>query len=252
MKKIAIFSGGGPSGAARLAESLAASGRAAVDLMVVPEGAAVMTSDALAPLGVTVVEQQLPLTDEAAASLASTLRERGIELICLDSFPAPVPSGVADAVEGLVVELPADSAARRVEEALGLPPELPPDVVAEWAETLKVPYDPAVAQTPPPVPGAEGGQNPAPGMPGRQAGGVGPAEPMPPTWLLWAVLSAVFCCTVAGIVAIVFSALVSSRYFAGDYAGARRASHTAEIWIIVSIVLGVISAVAYIPLMLIS
>lgn len=251
MKKIAIFSGGDPSGAARLAESLAASGRAAVDLMVVPEGA-VMTSDALAPLGVTVVEQQLPLTDEAAASLASTLRERGIELICLDSFPAPVPSGVADAVEGLVVELPADSAACRVEEALGLPPELPPDVVAEWAETLKVPYDPAVAQTPPPVPGAEGGQNPAPGMPGRQAGGVGPAEPMPPTWLLWAVLSAVFCCTVAGIVAIVFSALVSSRYFAGDYAGARRASHTAEIWIIVSIVLGVISAVAYIPLMLIS
>lgn len=252
MKKIAIFSGGDPSGAARLAESLAASGRAAVDLMVVPEGAAVMTADALAPLGVTVVEQPLPLTDEAAASLASTLRERGIELICLDSFPAPVPSGVADAVEGLVVELPADSAARRVEEALGLPPELPPDVVAEWAETLKVPYDPAVAQTPPPVPGAEGGQNPAAGMPGRHAGGVGPAEPMPPTWLLWAVLSAVFCCTVAGIVAIVFSALVSSRYFAGDYAGARRASRTAEIWIIVSIVLGVISAVAYIPLMLIS
>lgn len=252
MKKIAIFSGGDPSGAARLAESLAASGRAAVDLMVVPEGAAVMTADALAPLGVTVVEQPLPLTDEGAASLASTLRERGIVLICLDSFPAPVPSGVADAVDGVVVELAADSAARRVEEALGLPPELPPDVVAEWAETLKVPYDPAVAQTPPPLPGADGGQNPAPGMPGRQAGGVGPAEPMPPTWLLWAVLSAVFCCTVAGIVAIVFSALVSSRYFAGDYAGARRASRTAEIWIIVSIVLGVISAVAYIPLMLIS
>lgn len=252
MKKIAIFSGGDPSGAARLAESLAASCRAAVDLIVVPEGAAVMTADALAPLGVTVMEQPLPLTDEAAASLASTLRERGIELICLDSFPAPVPSGVADAVDGLVVELAADSAARRVEEALGLPPELPPDVVAEWAETLKVPYDPAVAQTPPPLPGADGGQNPAPGMAGGQAGGVGPAEPMPPTWLLWAVLSAVFCCTVAGIVAIVFSALVSSRYFAGDYAGARRASRTAEIWIIVSIVLGVISAVAYIPLMLIS
>lgn len=251
MKKIAIFSGGDTTHAVGLAESLAATGRTGIDLMVVPEGA-MPGAEALTPFGVAIVEKPLPLSEADAASLAATLRERGIELICLDAFPAAIPSEVADIVQGLVIELPADNAAHRVEEALGLPPELPPDVVAEWAETLKVPYDPAVAQMPPPVPGAEAAQNPQPGMPTRHAGVCRPTEPMPPTWLLWSVLSAVFCCTVAGIVAIVFSALVSSRYFAGDYAGACRASRTAEIWIIVSIVLGVISAVAYIPLMLIS
>lgn len=58
------------------------------------------------------------------------------------------------------------------------------------------------------------------------------------------------CCMPAGIVAIIYSASVSSRYFARDYAGARRASRNAQIWIIVSIVTGIVANALYVPLTL--
>lgn len=73
----------------------------------------------------------------------------------------------------------------------------------------------------------------------------GQAEPMPSTFLLWSILSTIFCCFIPGIVAIVFSSMVSSKYYARDYEGSRKASRMAEIWIIVSIVLGVVSAPFY-------
>lgn len=75
-------------------------------------------------------------------------------------------------------------------------------------------------------------------------------EPMPKTYLLWAVLATVLCCLIPGIVAIVFSSSVSSRYYAGDIEGARRASQRAQIWIIVSIVCGIIWGTLYFPLTL--
>lgn len=76
-------------------------------------------------------------------------------------------------------------------------------------------------------------------------------EPMPSTWLIWSVLVTVFCCFIPGIIAIIFSSQVSSKYYAGDYEGARRSSRLAEIWIIVSFVLGVLTATLYVPLMMI-
>lgn len=75
-------------------------------------------------------------------------------------------------------------------------------------------------------------------------------EPMPSTWLVWSVLVTIFCCFIPGIVAIIFSSQVSSRYFAGDIEGAKRSSRNAEAWIIVSFVIGVISATLYLPFML--
>ncbi|MCH5228660.1 MAG: CD225/dispanin family protein [Muribaculaceae bacterium] len=75
-------------------------------------------------------------------------------------------------------------------------------------------------------------------------------EPMPSTWLVWSVLVTVFCCFIPGIIAIIFSSQVSSRYYGGDIEGAKRASRMAEIWIIVSFVLGVITATFYFPFML--
>lgn len=75
-------------------------------------------------------------------------------------------------------------------------------------------------------------------------------SPMPPTWLIWSVLVTVFCCFIPGIIAIIFSSQVSSRYYAGDIQGAWRSSRTAEIWIIISFVLGVLSATLYLPFML--
>ena len=77
-------------------------------------------------------------------------------------------------------------------------------------------------------------------------------EPMPPTYLIWAILITVFCCFIPGIVAIVFSSQVSTRYYSGDIEGAWRASRNAEAWIIVSFVLGVLAATLYVPFMLIN
>ncbi|MCH5232065.1 MAG: CD225/dispanin family protein [Muribaculaceae bacterium] len=77
-------------------------------------------------------------------------------------------------------------------------------------------------------------------------------EVMPPTYLIWSILTTVFCCFIPGIVAIIFSSQVSSKFYAGDIEGARKSSRLAEIWIIVSVVLGVLTATLYLPFMLIS
>ncbi len=73
---------------------------------------------------------------------------------------------------------------------------------------------------------------------------------MPPTYLVWSVIMTILCCTIPGIVAIIYSSKVSSRFYEGDIEAANRASHNAEIWIIVSFVLGVLSNTLYVPLML--
>lgn len=75
-------------------------------------------------------------------------------------------------------------------------------------------------------------------------------EKMPPTYLVWSILSLVLCCSIAGIVAVVFSTMVSSRFYAHDYMGSQRASRNAQIWIIISIVLGVVTNAIYLPLLL--
>ncbi len=73
---------------------------------------------------------------------------------------------------------------------------------------------------------------------------------MPPTYLVWSVVTTILCCLIPGIVAIIFSAQVSSKFYQGDIEGARRASRNAEIWIIISFVLGVLSNTLYLPLMI--
>lgn len=120
-----------------------------------------------------------------------------------------------------------------------LPPAVPKSVDDEWAEALGVPNDvPPVPQTAP-----ASIDNPHPINPAVR-------EPMPPTFLVWSVITTILCCTVPGIVAIIYSAQVSSRFYQGDMEGARRSSRRAEIWIIVSFVLGVLSNTLYLPLMI--
>lgn len=130
----------------------------------------------------------------------------------------------------------------------------------EWADVLGLEI--REKETPPPVipPVPDGNASPSPEPPRyRQEAQPGCnlppdmprwREPMPPTYMLWAILSTLCCCIVPGIVAIYFSAMVSSRYYEQNYEGARRASRKAEIWIIVSVVLGVISSALYVPFML--
>lgn len=67
------------------------------------------------------------------------------------------------------------------------------------------------------------------------------AEPMPPTHLAWSIIAMILCCIPTGIVALVYSSKVSSRWSAGNFEGARRASESASLWIIITIVCGLIS-----------
>lgn len=154
-------------------------------------------------------------------------------------------------------KLPVDEkAASKTENVSGtpVPPPVPTSTDREWADRLGVQYNPEkVAEVPPPIPIGHvrnyAGQQTQPPQHTPQSPQDMP--PMPPTYLLWSVLALVLCCMIPGIVAIIFSAQVSSRYYRGDIEGSRRASRMAEIWIIVSFVLGVLSATLYVPMMLI-
>lgn len=187
--------------------------------------------------------------------------------------------------EEMVLEAPDDMAenlwpravvaALQKMESRGLS-EVPPAVPAapatpdqEWAETLHVKYEPP--RVPEEAPAQPGGEAQPPVMPpeGRQPafaqgpyiargpqfapgqpGGNAAREPMPPAYMLWSILALLFCCLVPAIVALVFSSRVSSLYYSGNIEGARKASRNAEIWIIVSIVLGLVSATFSLPMML--
>ncbi|NQU85073.1 MAG: CD225/dispanin family protein [Mariniphaga sp.] len=60
-----------------------------------------------------------------------------------------------------------------------------------------------------------------------------PQDP-PPNYLVWAILTTIFCCLPFGIVSIVFAAQVNSKWQAEDYDGAMNSSKNAKIWAWVS------------------
>lgn len=71
--------------------------------------------------------------------------------------------------------------------------------------------------------------------------------PCPPTYLAWAIIATVCCCTPLGIVAIIYAANIKNAYYRGDYMKAVRNSNRAQAWIIAAIVLGLL----YIPLQMV-
>lgn len=193
--------------------------------------------------------------------LADALKQEGVEFLILENYTQNLPEGfgvpymvisegesVTDATRRLNVECPEYGPERR------------------WAQTLREDFA-VKTQTPPPMP-TEAEEieqpqapepqaayfNPAPSRlsQGNQASAPAERKPMPKSYLLWAILATIFCCMPAGIVAIVFSTQVSSRYFVGDEAGAEKASNRAQIWIIASIVLSIITNSLYTPLMFLS
>lgn len=136
-----------------------------------------------------------------------------------------------------------------------IPPAIPKSVDDAWAETLGIPNNV------PPIPVSSHSnfvsQASTAAAPSPHTGQTGqaipssmsvPSEQMPPTYLVWSVIMTILCCTIPGIVAIIFSAKVSSKFYEGDIEGSHRASRNAEIWIIISFVLGVISNTLYLPL----
>lgn len=73
-----------------------------------------------------------------------------------------------------------------------------------------------------------------------------PTGSPPPNYLVWAILSTLFCCLPLGIPSIVFAAQVNSKYANGDVAGAMESSAKAKKFAIWSAVAGVIVTGLYI------
>jgi predicted secreted protein len=76
----------------------------------------------------------------------------------------------------------------------------------------------------------------------------GPTGSPPPNYLVWAILSTLFCCLPLGIAAIVFAAQVNSKYNAGDYAGAQDSSRKARQFSMWGTIAGVVLVVLWLVL----
>jgi len=72
-----------------------------------------------------------------------------------------------------------------------------------------------------------------------------------PNYLVFAILTTVFCCLPAGVVSIVYAAQVNSKIAAGDYAGAQAASKNAKLWAMISAGVGFAVIALYIVFMVI-
>lgn len=92
-----------------------------------------------------------------------------------------------------------------------------------------------------------GYQQPGYGAPG---GGYG-APPNVPNYLIWSILSTLFCCLPAGIVAIVYATQVDGKLRSGDYDGAVQASKNAKTWAFVSAGLGIVVFIIYFILLIV-
>ena len=64
-------------------------------------------------------------------------------------------------------------------------------------------------------------------------------ETPPPNYLVFAILTTIFCCQVFGIVSIIFAAMVNSKWVSGDKEGALQASKNAKTWAIVALISGI-------------
>ena len=124
----------------------------------------------------------------------------------------------------------------------------PPPIPSEPEEPI-VPPMPPIPSKPempivPPVPlePEEHIVPPVPSVPPMPA----PSEAEAPTNLVWAVIVTVMCCQITGIIAIVYGAMTSTANSAGNYEKARHYSDIAQIWVMVSIALGLV----YMPIAL--
>ena len=281
MKKIAIFTSGAGEATERIVK-LFNEGNRLRTVLVVTDDAGEGVLEKLHDEDVL----KLHIADEEwhqkNSEIAELLKDHEVRLLVLDGFDLALSDEIMEAVDGEMIRVSSPEQAPRevvaaLEADLRKPVEEPaqdtvkedetPSPESEWADALKIQFTPPkVPDTPPAIPSSEIEEiieepQPKPYPDNFENREYRPhreerfererkEEPMPSTWLIWSVLVTVFCCFIPGIIAIIFSSQVSSKYYAGDIEGAKRASRIAEIWIIVSFVLGVLSATLYMPFML--
>lgn len=71
----------------------------------------------------------------------------------------------------------------------------------------------------------------------------------PPNYLVWSILATIFCCWPLGIPAIIYASRVSEEYLMGNYLAAKENSDKAKRYAIISTVLGIVGALAYLIFM---
>lgn len=285
MKKIAIFVSGEGKAAERIVKLFNEGNRVRTELVFVDDSA-VSLLERLKEEDVTLIHIPDEEWNLRNLEIAELLNDNDIKLIVLDNFALPVSAEIMESTQGELIRLSSpEQAPREVVAALEADLRKPVEEVkverekeqdptpeSEWADALKIQFTPPkIPTTPPEVPEKENIQpqsifenqtrNSSQGFPrpdynryhndNNREQEHRHDEPMPSTYLIWSILVTIFCCFIPGIIAIIFSSQVSARYYAGDIEGARQSSRTAEIWIIVSVVLGVVAATLYFPFMLI-
>jgi len=100
------------------------------------------------------------------------------------------------------------------------------------------PPPPPPPSTPPPPFGGP------PGYGGPPSFGYGAGQP-PNNYLVWAILTTILCCLPLGVVSIVFSTQVNSKWAMGDAQGALKASNNARNFAIASAVAAVVLGVVW-------
>lgn len=70
----------------------------------------------------------------------------------------------------------------------------------------------------------------------------------PDNYLVWAILSTVFCCLATGIASIIYASKVNEYYARGEYEEALRASKNAKMWALIGAGLSLAIWVIYIAI----
>jgi hypothetical protein len=72
-----------------------------------------------------------------------------------------------------------------------------------------------------------------------------------PNYLVFSILTTVFCCLPAGVVSIIYAAQVNGKIATGDFAGAQAASKNAKLWAMIAAGVGFAVIALYIIFMVI-
>lgn len=72
-----------------------------------------------------------------------------------------------------------------------------------------------------------------------------PGSVPPPNYMVWAILTTIFCCLPFGIVAIIKASQVNNLWMAGRAAEAMESSRSAKTWSIVAAACGLVGGAIY-------
>lgn len=69
--------------------------------------------------------------------------------------------------------------------------------------------------------------------------------PKPDNYLVWAILSTIFCCLPTGIASIIYASKVNEAYARGEYEEAAKASKNAKMWAMIGGGFGLVIILIY-------